>query len=67
MNRWLGSLGTWLAYYLNAPRPVHNTGPATPPEHVLACLQPADVLLVEGKQPCQHGHQVPDSIHLVAR
>jgi len=48
MNRWLGSLGTWLAYYLNAPRPVHNTGPATPPEHVLACLQPADVLLVEG-------------------
>lgn len=43
--RWLGR---WLARYLSQPTHLHGTAPATPPERLLACLRPGDVLLVEG-------------------
>ncbi len=44
--RWIGRR---LSQYLTAP--VHSHGTATPvdPERLLACLQPGDVLLVEGQ------------------
>lgn len=46
MARWIGRQ---LGQYLTTP--VHNHGTATPvePERLLACLQPGDVLLVEGQ------------------
>jgi hypothetical protein len=44
----LGWLGTRLARYLARPSHVHGIGPATQPDHLLACLRPGDVLLVEG-------------------
>jgi hypothetical protein len=44
----LGRLGEVLARFLTAPMLVRNSGPATEPTRLLACLRPADVLLVEG-------------------
>lgn len=44
----LGWFGTRLAQFLARPTHVHGTGAATQPERLLACLQPGDVLLVEG-------------------
>lgn len=43
--RWFGGR---LARYLAAPVHIHGTGPATRSDRLLACLRPADVLLVEG-------------------
>ncbi len=48
MNRTLGFAGRWLARYLSTPRHVHGTSAAVPPEQLLAILQPADVIVVEG-------------------
>jgi hypothetical protein len=41
-------LGRRLALFLSEPRHVHGVSTATPPERLLACLEPGDVLLVEG-------------------
>lgn len=41
-------LGFFLARFLSRRRHVHGTGPVTSNEQLLACLQPGDVLLVEG-------------------
>jgi hypothetical protein len=41
-------VGAWLARYLAQPAHVHSTAPATKPEMLLACVLPADVILVEG-------------------
>jgi hypothetical protein len=43
----LSWLGRWLASFLNRPTHVDGVAPAARPEQLLACLQPADVLLVE--------------------
>jgi hypothetical protein len=48
MGNVLERLGEWLARYLAQPSHVHSTAPATRPDMLKACLQPADVLLVEG-------------------
>lgn len=48
MNSLLRAGGTWLARYLGKPRHVHGINISTPLPTLLACLQPADVLLVEG-------------------
>lgn len=48
MNALLSRIGTALATYLSRPVHVHGTAPALAPEHLLACLEPGDVLLVEG-------------------
>lgn len=48
MGLTLNWLGTRLARFLARATHVHGTGPATRPGHLLACLQPGDVLLVEG-------------------
>lgn len=48
MGSTLNWIGTRLARYLARARHVHGAGPATHPAHLLACLQPGDVLLVEG-------------------
>lgn len=45
IGRWLGRA---LAGYLAEPLHVHSANPVTPPERLLACLRPGDVLLVEG-------------------
>lgn len=42
-------IGRALAIYLTAPHDIRGVSPPTPPELLLACLRPADVLLVEGK------------------
>nr|WP_246394445.1 YiiX/YebB-like N1pC/P60 family cysteine hydrolase [Microbulbifer rhizosphaerae] len=44
----LNNLGKWLARYLEKPHRAHAAAAATPIEQLRACLQPADVLLVEG-------------------
>jgi len=44
----LGWIGKRLARYLAGPMHVHGTGQPVDPERLLACLQPGDVLLVEG-------------------
>lgn len=44
----LSHVGRVLARFLTHATHVHGVAPATSPEHLLACLQPADVLLVEG-------------------
>lgn len=41
-------LGLRLARFLARTTHVHGIGPANEPVHLLACLQPGDVLLVEG-------------------
>jgi len=41
-------IGRALADYLSEPREISGASPPTPPEQLLACLRPADVLLVEG-------------------
>jgi hypothetical protein len=41
-------IGKALARYLSAPRPGVQSGIPPDPRHVLHCLQPCDVLLVEG-------------------
>lgn len=45
MLKWLGAR---LARFLTAPVHADTTGRPTPPERLLACLRPGDVLLVEG-------------------
>jgi hypothetical protein len=37
-----------LARYLSRERHVHGATPPTPPDRLVSCLEPADVLLVEG-------------------
>ncbi|MGV8899306.1 MAG: YiiX/YebB-like N1pC/P60 family cysteine hydrolase [Burkholderiaceae bacterium] len=44
----LGWLGKGLARFLTRTTHVHGTGPVTAPDRLLACLEPGDVLLVEG-------------------
>lgn len=44
----LSRVGLLLARYLSRTTHVHGVAPATAREHLLSCLQPADVLLVEG-------------------
>lgn len=44
----LNWLGRWLAHFLSRRNNVHGTGPTTSGERLFACLQPGDVLLVEG-------------------
>jgi hypothetical protein len=41
-------IGRALAQYLSTPRPSAQTGTPTDPRKLLQCLQPGDVLLVEG-------------------
>ena len=41
-------IGRALADYLSKTREISGVSPPTPPELLLACLRPADVLLVEG-------------------
>lgn len=48
MNALLQRLGRRLARYLSQPRHVHSVAGATPLDLLRDCLQPADVLLVEG-------------------
>ncbi|GCY10702.1 YiiX/YebB-like N1pC/P60 family cysteine hydrolase [Escherichia coli] len=48
MNALLGRFGAALAAYLSRPVHVHSSAPAVSNERLLACLQPGDVLLVEG-------------------
>lgn len=48
MNRILEAAGSRLARYLTRPVQRDPIGRPTPPEQLLACLRPADVLLVEG-------------------
>lgn len=44
----LGWLGKGLARFLTRTTHVHGIGPVTAPDRLLACLEPGDVLLVEG-------------------
>lgn len=48
MMRAFEGLGRGLARYLGATRHIHGTSPPTPPDLLLSCLKPGDVLLVEG-------------------
>lgn len=48
MNFALNRLGMRLARYLAAPHHVHEASAPVDPNRLRACLQPADVLLVEG-------------------
>ncbi len=48
MRKILGWFGERLAHLLTTPTHVHSSGPVTNPTRLLACLRPADVLLVEG-------------------
>jgi hypothetical protein len=41
-------IGRWLAAYLSQTRDIRPVSPPTPPERLLGCLRPADVLLIEG-------------------
>lgn len=45
ISEWLGAR---LALFLSREVHLHGTAAATPSNHLLACLQPGDVLLVEG-------------------
>ena len=46
----LDRLGNWLGRMLSRPVHVHGSAAPTPPELLLACLRPGDVLLAEGGQ-----------------
>ncbi len=48
MNRAMTGLGAALARYLSKPVKSVSTSAPTPPDRLLACLRPGDVLLVEG-------------------
>ncbi len=48
MNRLLDTIGHTLAGVLSKERHAHGATPPTPSDQLLACLEPADVLLVEG-------------------
>lgn len=48
MNLFLDRIGRSLATFLSRPRHIHGAALPTAPERLLACLQPADVLLIEG-------------------
>lgn len=48
MNAILSRFGSALASYLSRPVHIHSSAPAASPDELLACLQPGDVLLVEG-------------------
>lgn len=43
-----GWIGSRLAHFLSTPVHAHGSAPATRGDRLLACLQPGDVLLVEG-------------------
>jgi len=43
-----GRMGSWLARALSRPVHIHAVSQPTPVDDLLACLRPADVLLVEG-------------------
>jgi len=51
VNPVLSWIGGALARFLSAPRHVHSASVATPRDRLAACLQPGDVLLVEGASP----------------
>lgn len=44
----LEKVGRTLAGYLSSERHIHAATPPTPPNRLLSCLEPTDVLLVEG-------------------
>ncbi len=44
----LDRLGSWLGRTLSRPVHVHGSARPTPPDVLLACLRPGDVLLAEG-------------------
>lgn len=44
----LNGIGYWLGRAVSRPIHVHGMSPPTPPDELLACLKPGDVLLVEG-------------------
>ncbi|MDD2875616.1 MAG: lipo-like protein [Acidiphilium sp.] len=48
MNRILARIGHTLARFLSGERHVHSATPLTPPDRLMNCLEPADVVLVEG-------------------
>jgi hypothetical protein len=48
MNHLLQATGERLATFLSRERHSHGATPPTPSERLLACLEPADILLVEG-------------------
>ncbi len=48
MNAMFRMLGLAIARYLSKRRHVHSPSTATPPDRLLACLKPGDVLLVDG-------------------
>ncbi|MBD5803799.1 hypothetical protein AZOA_32400 [Azoarcus sp. Aa7] len=48
MGFFLNGIGHWLGRAVSRPIHVHGMSPPTPPEELLACLKPGDVLLVEG-------------------
>jgi len=49
MRRLLNWLGALLARFLTRPTLANTTGQATDPARLLVCIQPGDVLLVEGR------------------
>jgi hypothetical protein len=48
MNPVREKIGRVLASFLSRERHAHGTSPPTPSNRLLSCLEPADVLLVEG-------------------
>ena len=48
MNPVLERVGHVLASFLSRERHIHGATPPTPPDRLLSCLEPGDVLLVEG-------------------
>lgn len=48
MNRPLATIGRALARFLSGERHIHSATPLTAPNRLMACLEPADVVLVEG-------------------
>jgi hypothetical protein len=48
MSSLLANIGFRLAEILSKPRHIHSASPPTPPERLRSCLQPGDILLVEG-------------------
>jgi len=48
MNPVREKIGRVLASFFSRERHAHGTSPPTPSNRLLSCLEPADVLLVEG-------------------
>lgn len=55
MNALLDRAGTALATWLSEPVHVHGTAPAVAPGHLINCLKPGDVLLVDGNSRISSG------------